>query len=95
MEISRVDTNLPENREIGLTPPIQACVSYSMSEPLYLLSEVCDFGVNIVNNNGYTALHYTESCGKDYGDTQLHKACQKGDMTEVMRLVNLCDHVIM
>ena len=34
------------------------------------------------------------SCSKDTGHTQLHKACDKGDVTEVMRLVNVDDHMI-
>ena len=107
VKTSRVDVNLPENSdwgrtplikacvsELGLTPLIRACAYYSMSESMYLLSEVSDLDVNIANNNGFTALHFAVSCSKDYGYTQLHWACVKGDVTEVMRLVNVDDHMI-
>ena len=55
---------------------------------MHLLSEVSDLAVNIADDDGCTALHFAVSCSKDSGDTQLHKACNKGNVTEVMRLVN-------
>ena len=94
VKTSRVNVNLPENSEWGPTPLIRACFSYSMSLSMYLLSEVSDLDVNIADNRGFTALHYAVSCSKDGGDTQLHEACIKGDVTEVMRLVNVDDHMI-
>ena len=94
VETSRVDVNLPENSKWGFTPLIRACGSYSMSLSMYLLSEVSDLDVNIADNIGNTALHYAVSCSKDDGYTQLHKACVKGDVTEVMRLVNVDDPMI-
>ena len=94
VKTSRVDVNLLENSKWGLTPLITACQCYSMSLSMYLLSEVSDLDVNIADNTGFTALHFAVSCSKDFGHTQLHKACVKGDVTEVMRLVNVDDHVI-
>ena len=94
VKTSRVDVNLPENSKWGFTPLIRACGSYSMSLSMYLLSEVSDLDVNIADNIGNTALHYAVSCSKDDGYTQLHKACVKGDVTEVMRLVNVDDPMI-
>ena len=93
VKTSRVDVNLPDS-DWGRTPLITACLYYSMSLSMYLLSEVSDLDVNIANNTGFTALHFAVSCSKDYGYTQLHKACVKGDVTEVMRLVNVDDHMI-
>ena len=94
VKTSRVDVNLPENSEWGHTPLIRACFSYSMSLSMYLLNEVSDLDVNIADNKGFTALHFAVSCSKDIGYTQLHEACIKGDVTEVMRLVNVDDHMI-
>ena len=94
VETSRVDVNLPDNSVWGPTSLIRACRSYSMSLSMYLLSEVSDLDVNIADNKGFTALHYAVSCSKDNGYTQLHKACIKGDVTELMRLVNVDDHMI-
>ena len=91
---SRVDFNLPDNSYWGPTPLIAACAYYSMSLSMYLLSEVSDLDVNIADNRGFTALHYAVSCSKAGGHTQLHLACIKGDVTEVMRLVIVDDHMI-
>ena len=91
---SRADVNLPENSELGLTPLTTACAYYSMSLSMYLLNEVSDLDVNIAGYRGFTALHFAVSCSKDSGHTQLHEACIKGDVTEVMRLVNVDDHMI-
>ena len=94
VKTSRVDVNLRENSIWGYTPLIRACYSYSLSLSMYLLSEVSDLDVNIADNGGFTALHFAVSCSKDKGYTQLHEACIKGDVTEVMRLVNVDDHMI-
>ena len=94
VKTSRVDVNLPENSKLGFTPLIAACVNCSMSLSMYLLSEVSDLDVNIAGYRGFTALHFAVSCSKDIGDTHLHLACIKGDVTEVMRLVNVDDHMI-
>ena len=94
VETSRVNVNLPENSKLGLTPLTRACINYSMSLSMYLLSEVSDLHVNIADNQGFTALHYAVSCSKDSGYTQLHEACIKGDVTEMMRLVDVDDHMI-
>ena len=93
VETSRIDVNLPDS-ERGYTPLIAACVSGSVSEAMYLLSEVTDLDVNIANRHGNTALHYAVSSNKNSGHTQLHKACTKGDVTEVIRLVCVYDHII-
>ena len=94
VQTSRVDINLPEKGKRGYTPLITACFRYNMSQSMYLLSEVSDLDVNIAdNNNGYSALHLAVSCSKDYGHTQLHLACMKGDVTEIMRLVDVDDHI--
>ena len=94
VKTSRVNVNLPENSELGNTPLITACLNYNMSLSMYLLSEVSYLDVNIAGNEGFTALHYAVSCSKDKGHTQLHKACIKGDVTEMMRLVDVDDHMI-
>ena len=94
VKTSRVDVNLSDNSKWGYTPLITACAYYSMSLSMYLLSEVSDLDVNIADNKGFTALHFAVSCSKDDGYTQLHLACIKGDVTEVMRLVNVDDHMI-
>ena len=93
VETSRVDVNLPDSKW-GLTPLIAACRNYSFSVSMYLLSEVRDLNVNTTDNHGYTALHFTVTSSKDNGNTELHEACMKGDVTEVMRLVHINDHKI-
>ena len=93
VETSRVDVNLPDSKW-GYTPLIMACHSASMSMSMYLLREVNDFDVNIANRGGYTTLHFAVSCSKDNGNKNLHKACMKGDVTKVMRLVSVDDHMI-
>ena len=93
VETSRVDVNLTDSKW-GHTPLTTACIYYSMSLSMYLLSEVSDLNVNIADNRGNTALHFAVSSSKDSGCTQLHLACVKGDVTEVMRLVNVDDHMI-
>ena len=93
VKIPHVDINLPK-RKLGFTPLIQACVSGSIRESMYLLNEISDLDVNFVDGLGNTALHFAVSSGKDLGYTQLHKACIKGDLTEVMRLVYLCNHMV-
>ena len=94
VKTSRADVNLPDNSKWGYTPLIAACACYSMSESMYLLSEVSDLDVNIADKNGFTALHYAVSSSKDDGDTQLHLACHKRENTEVMRLVIKDNHMI-
>ena len=93
METFRVGVNLPDSK-LGYTPLIQACRSYSMSQVMFLLSEVSDLDVNIADNEGYTALHFAVSCSKDNGYTQLNEACIKGDETEMIRLVRVDDPMI-
>ena len=93
VKTSRVNVNLPDS-EWGFTPLIAACLCYNMSLSMYLLSEVSDLDVNIAGYKGFTALHFAVSCSKDDGYTQLHEACVKGDVTEMMRLVNVDDHMI-
>ena len=93
VKTSRVYVNLRDS-EWGFTPLTRACACNSMSLSMYLLSEVSDLDVNIADNDGFTALHFAVSCSKDDGNTQLHKACFKGDVTEVMRLVNVDDPMI-
>ena len=93
METFRVDVNLPDSK-LDYTPLIQACRSYSMSQLMFLLSEVSDLDVNIADNKGYTALHFAVSCSKDNGYTQLNEACIKGDETEMIRLVRVDDPMI-
>ena len=78
VETSRINVNLSESRW-GYTPLIRACLNASMLESIYLLSEVSNLDVNIATRDGHTALHYAVSSTKDSGQTQLHKACVKGD----------------
>ena len=93
VETSRVDINLPDS-EWGHTPLIRACHSASMSVAMYLLSKVSNLDVNIASRRGDTAMHYVLSCSKDNGHTQLHKACMKGDKTEVMKFLSVKGHMI-
>ena len=84
VETCHADVNLPDKR--GEAPLTRACRSISKSVLMYLLREVSDLDVNIANINRNTALHLAVWCSKD-NYTQLHKACQIGDVTEVLRLV--------
>ena len=93
LDTTRADVNLPD-RNWGLTPLIAACSNYSFSVSMYLLSEVRDLNVNTADNYGYTALHFAVTSSKDDGYTKLHEACMKGDVTEVMSLVCMCDHLV-
>ena len=90
-EKSNVDVNLPESNEWGYTPLIKACLNARMSVSTYLLQEVQNLDINVVDKKGYTALHYAISCGRDNGRTALHKACIKGDTDEVVKLLKLAD----
>ena len=66
-------------------------VSVSVSQ--YLLCEVRDLNVNIIDRYGNTALHYAVWCSKNE-EALLHAACRRGDVTEVWRLVRVRNHNI-
>ena len=93
VETSRIDVNLPDNK-YGHTPLVQACLRDRVSVSMYLLNEVSEIDVNIAEKRGYTALHFAVSCSRYNDYTQLHLACMKGDMTEVMRLACVAQHLI-
>ena len=78
------DVNLHDKR--GEAPLTRACRNVSTAVLMYLLCEVEDLDVNIANINGNTALHLAVWCSKN-NYTQLHQASQKGDITDVLRLV--------
>ena len=59
VEKSNVDVNLPESNEWGYTPLIKACLNAHMSVPTYLLQEVQNLDINVVDKKGYIALHTT------------------------------------
>ena len=91
VETYHADVNLPDNR--GDTSLTEACRSVSMSVSMYLLNGVSDLDVNIADRYGNTALHYAVWCCED-NDTQLHLACYRGDVNEVLRLVYVKGHKI-
>ena len=92
VETAHADVNLPAYSH-GLTPLICACRASQMSVPMYLLCEVSDLDVNIADNYGNTALHYAIWCSLG-SFTQLHWASEKGDVTDVLRLVYVSGHKI-
>ena len=67
-------------------------ISTSVSK--YLLSEVNNLDVNIVNSSKNTALHNTVWCGNDNGYTELHWACIKNNVVDVLRLAYISGHSI-
>ena len=91
VEKGSADVNLPDSR--GDAPLTEACYYVSTSVSMYLLSDVRDLNVNVADRYGNTALHYVIWCSKD-DDTKLHVACDKGDVTEVERLVYAKSHKI-
>ena len=90
VEIAHADVNLTAYSH-GPTPLICACRASQMSVTMYLLCEVADLDVNIADNCGNTALHYAVCCSRD-NFTQLHVACKKGDVTDVIRLAFVTGH---
>ena len=84
VETGHADVNLAEKE--GDTPLIWACYRVSMSLATYFLCEVTDLDVNITNRLGNTALHYAVWRSKIH-HTQLHEACSKGNVTDVLRLI--------
>ena len=91
IETCHADVNLIDR--YGYTSLIKACGNVSISVSMYLLCEVSDLNVNIADNDGNTALHYVVWCSKD-NYTQLHKACDRGNVTEVRRLVFVQGHKV-
>ena len=70
----------------GDTPLTVACNCVHPSVIIYLLS-VGDLDFNMVNKyNGNSALHFAVWCSKE-DDSQLHWACDYGDVTRVRKLV--------
>ena len=49
VEKSNVDVNLPESNEWGYTPLIKACLNARMSVSTYLLQEVQNLDINVVD----------------------------------------------
>ena len=92
VETCHADVNLPDRR-YGCTSLTLECRDVSMSLLVYLLYEVSDFDVNIANSVGNTALLLAVWCSKD-DNTQLYKACNRGDLTEVLSLVYVKSHKI-
>ena len=91
IEAYHADVNLPDR--VGNTPLISSFYRVNMSVSKYLLNEVSDLDVNIVIGNGNTALHLVILLCKNR-NTQLHKACDNRDATEVLRLVCVKGHKI-
>ena len=92
LETSRVDANLPDCD--NYTPLNKACASVKIPVSIYLLTEVSDLDISIVDRYGNTALHNALWCCKDFGYTQLHVACRAADFNEVLKLVSLGGHNI-
>ena len=92
VETCHADVNLLDSR--GYTSLTQACRYVSMSMSMYLLCEVSDLDVNIADSYGNTALHLAVWRSKGRGYTQLHKACGRADVTEVLSLVYVRGHKI-
>ena len=92
VETCHADVNLPDSE--GYTSLTWACHNVSMSMSMYLLCEVSDLDVNIADSYGNTALHLAVWCSKDFGYTQLHGACGRADVTEVLSLVYVRGHKI-
>ena len=92
METCYADVNFPDIR--GNTSLTWACDNVNMSVSMYLLCEVSDLDVNIADRyDGNTVLHLAVWCSKDRY-TQLHKACEKGNVNEVLKLVYMRGHKI-
>ena len=93
VETCHADVNLPDSG--GYTSLTRACIFISKSVSMYLLCEVSDLDVNIADrDDGNTALHLAVWCSKDRGYTQLHEACGRADVTEVLSLVYVRGHKI-
>ena len=81
---SRVNVNL-NDCNFGLTPLSWASSKVNTPLSMIFLQEASDeLDVNIVDNYGNTALHYTIWCRTSY---KLHEACDRNEMPEVMRLI--------
>ena len=91
VETCQVDVNLSDNR--GNTSLAWACLNVNMSMLMYFLCEVSDLDVNVAYSDGNTALHLAVWCSED-DYTQLHEACERGNVTEVLRLVYVEGHKI-
>ena len=91
VETCHADVNLPGSESnISLT---MACRWVIMSVVMYLLCEVNALDVIIADCDGKTVLHLTVSCCKNH-ITQLHIAYNRGNVTEILRLVYLRGHKI-
>ena len=92
METCHADVNLSDS--VGYTSLTKACRYVRISVSMYLMSEISDIDVNIADRfDGNTALHLAVWCSKnDY--TELHEACFRGNVTKVLRLVYMRDHMI-
>ena len=69
VETCHADFNLPDS--YGNTTLTEVCRYFSVSVSMYLLCEVSDLNVNIIDSVGNTALHLAVWCSNDH-NTQLN-----------------------
>ena len=94
VETCHANVNLGLPNRGGKTLLTMACHNVSVSVSMYLLREVSNLDVNMADSDDDTALHLVVWLSKNNGNTQLHEACVKGDVTEVLKLVYVRGHKI-